>query len=92
MNERVARTGTERRRMRRSRELEGFSAHLALFLTVNVSLFLINLVIGGPWWVAWVGAAWGIALLAHALQVFGPRLLIGPDWEERVAPQRIPRD
>ena len=89
MNERSSRGDTGRRRTRPSPALRRFSSHFALFLTITVGLFLINLAFGGPWWALSLGAAWSIALFAHALQVFGPRLLIGADWEERVAPRRI---
>jgi len=39
--------------------------HIWAYVLVNGALFLINLLIGGGWWVFWPIFVWGIALSAH---------------------------
>jgi hypothetical protein len=62
--------------------LKGFYAHLAVYIAVNLGLFLMCLVTGGMWFV-WPLFGWGIGLLAHAVAVFVISGRFGPDWEER---------
>ncbi len=79
----------ERQRYQRARAhvkaLKGFYIHATTFVLVNLALFAINVLVGGPWWFYWPLLGWGIGLGAHALGVFGfggggPW---GRDWEER---------
>ncbi len=79
----------EQQRYERARKrveaLKGFYIHATVFLLVNIGLFIINALTGGPWWFFWPLIGWGIGLGAHALGVFGfggggPW---GQDWEER---------
>ncbi len=65
----------------RVKELKGFYGHAATFVLVNLGLFVINLLTGGPWWFFWPLIGWGIGLAAHAFNVFGG--VLGRDWEER---------
>jgi fatty acid desaturase len=71
------------RARRRVAEIKGFYIHLVIFALVVGGLFVVNLLVGGPWWVAWVLFGWGIGVIAHgiAVLVHGSRLVA--DWEER---------
>ena len=40
--------------------------HLAIFLLLNLILFLIDFVTGEGWWFYWVTAVWLVALLFQA--------------------------
>ncbi|MEM7220417.1 MAG: 2TM domain-containing protein [Pseudomonadota bacterium] len=71
MNEEQARARIE--------ELKGFYGHLASYVAVNLFLFGINAMTGGPWWFFWPLMGWGIGVVAHAVQTLG----VGGDWEER---------
>ena len=59
--------------------------HAIAFLGVNIALFALNALVGGPWWFYWPLIGWGIGLGLHAFGVFGfggggPW---GREWEER---------
>jgi hypothetical protein len=63
-------------------KLKGFWIHLAVYVIVNASLTLLNLVSRPEkLWFYWVLIGWGAGLLAHALLVFGGGL--GKNWEQR---------
>jgi hypothetical protein len=40
-----------------------FRIHLAIFLLLNLVIFLIDFLTGGGWWFYWVTLVWLIALL-----------------------------
>lgn len=71
------------RARRRVKELKGFYTHAAVFVLVNIGLFVVNLLTGGPWWFFWPLIGWGIGLGVHAFNVFGVGGTLGRDWEER---------
>jgi hypothetical protein len=62
--------------------LRGFYIHLGVFVLVNLGLFLRNM-ISSPdtLWFYWPLIGWGIAVVLHALRVFGGAL--GSNWEEK---------
>ena len=45
----------------------GFFKHLIVFVLVNLFLFGLNVVTGGPWWFQNVLFGWGIGLFFHGL-------------------------
>ena len=71
------------RARKRVKELKGFYTHAAIYVLVNIMLFVINLLTGGGWWFYWPLLGWGIGLGAHALNVFEFGGRLGQDWEER---------
>jgi hypothetical protein len=71
------------RAKRRLAALKGFYVHLFVFAMVMAALFIINLAVGGPWWVLWVLLGWGMGVIAHAVTVFGRTSRLVADWEER---------
>ena len=49
----------------------GFYRHLAVYLVVNLMLFVINLVTSPDYfWAIWPLIGWGIAVAFHALSIF----------------------
>jgi hypothetical protein len=68
-----------------------FYVHFFVFVLVMAGLFVLNLMLGPPWWAQWPFIGWGIGVAAHALAVFWrspkhassrlPKLI--SDWEER---------
>jgi len=71
------------RARKRVEALKGFYTHAAVYVLVNIGLFVINLLAGGSWWFFWPLIGWGIGLAVHALNVFGSGPRLGRDWEER---------
>jgi hypothetical protein len=72
----------EERADRHVRRLQGFYAHLAVYVGVNAMLVVINLLTSpGVFWAIWPILGWGVKLGAHAVAVFG---LPGvADWKVR---------
>jgi hypothetical protein len=62
--------------------LRGFYKHLSVYVIVNLGLFLINMTTSPEsLWFIWPLMGWGIAIVLHALRVFGGTL--GSNWEEK---------
>ena len=66
----------------RVKELRGFYGHLRVYVIVNLGLFLINMTMSPEnLWFFQPLMGWGIAIVLHALRVFGGPL--GSNWEEK---------
>ena len=64
--------------------LKGFYVHLGVYVTINLLLFLINMILSPDrLWFFWPLMGWGIAIALHAFRVFGSGGIFGTDWEER---------
>lgn len=62
--------------------LREFYGHLSVYVIVNTGLFLLNMMISPEsLWFIWPLMGWGIAIVLHALRVFGGTL--GSNWEEK---------
>ncbi|WP_273567328.1 2TM domain-containing protein [Maribacter halichondriae] len=98
-----------RRAKKRVAEIRGFYNHLAVYLVVNVVLFLLRdqmtfillskRVFGNPgfleninWDVYGTPIVWGLALLIHAISVFGKPYVLGRNWEERQIQKYLEKD
>ncbi len=78
-----------RRQVRRERH---FWANLISYGVIIAFLALVNLLTSpGYLWFLWAALGWGIALVFHALDVFGPGRLRGEDWERREVMKRLER-
>ena len=75
----------------RAREIRDFYSHLAVYVAVNIGLFIIDVLSGGGTWFYWPLVGWGIGLAVHAAWVFGPWRAMGEDWEERKAREILER-
>jgi hypothetical protein len=72
----------------RAEMLQGYYIHLLVYVTVNLGLFLINVVTrgeGGTWWFYWPMLGWGIGVLIHTLVTFGG--VFNDEWRERKTQQ-----
>lgn len=69
--------------------LKGFYIHLIVFVCVLSGLAGINVATRSEWWVQWPLFGWGLGILGHAIGVFVPFRLFGPDWEERKIKERL---
>ena len=76
----------------RAKQLKDFYTHAAVYVVVNIGLFLINLLGHGGWWFYWPLIGWGIGLGVHALNVFVLGGRFGQDWEERKARELMDKD
>ena len=64
--------------------LRGFYIHLVVYAAVNTLLFLIDLLASpDSLWFFWPLLGWGIAIVVHAISVFGSGRPLGADWKER---------
>jgi hypothetical protein len=70
------------------KKIKGFYSHLIAYILVNI--FLIILISYNNDWSFWnfgtfsTALFWGIGLGFHALGVFGPDLVFGKSWENRM--------
>jgi hypothetical protein len=78
-------TEAERREraIRRVAAIKGFYVHLAVYVVVNIGLFVVDAFTGPNWWVQWVVFGWGIGVVAHAIAVFGRASKFVTEWEDR---------
>jgi hypothetical protein len=61
--------------------LRDFYRHLAVYVIVNLGLFLINMIVSPEaLWFVWPLIGWGIAVALHAWRVFGAAR--ASSWEE----------
>ena len=78
------------RARQRAADMAGYWRHLTSYGIVIGVLIVINLITwGGYFWAIWPAMAWGIGLLFHTFNTFGPRM--DKDWEERKARELVAR-
>lgn len=68
---------------KRVEDLKGFYIHLALFVAINLGLFVIDVASGGGWWFFWATIGWGIGVVAHGVALFFEHGRWVKRWEER---------
>ena len=79
MNEQEIKYQKAKKRVTALREFYG---HLSVYVIVNLGLFLINMTMSpGSLWFIWPLMGWGIAIVLHALRVFGGTS--ESKWEEK---------
>lgn len=77
--ERTEHDPTSGRSRKRVNQLRSIYVHVAVYLVVNIGLFVLDLVQGdGLQWAYWVAIGWGIGLAVHAVIVF----VFQPRWED----------
>ena len=75
-----------RRARKKVKKKKEFYRHLMSFVSVNMMLFVINLLTSpGHFWFLYPLMGWGIGLMFHYVEVFGiPGFgMLDKDWEER---------
>lgn len=74
------------------RSLRGFYMHALQYVLIVAALWVLNLITQPRHlWVLWVTAGWGLGLFFHALRVFQPSRLFGPEWERVQVERRLGR-
>jgi hypothetical protein len=74
---------------RRVKAKIGFQIHALVFVLVNLGLFAMNMVGGGPRWQGWPLFAWGIGLAVHGIVTCID--LRGEGYRERMLANEIER-
>jgi hypothetical protein len=73
-----------RKARRKVLAIKGFYIHLFFFTTVNIALFIINMLTSRDHlWFYWPLLGWGIGVTAHGFSVYGIIGLFGKEWEEK---------
>jgi hypothetical protein len=78
-----------RRARRRVNRRLGFFVHALVFTLVNLALWAINRVAGGPPWHLGALSGWGLGLAIHGLVTV--LALQGEGWRERLLAQEVER-
>ena len=82
----------------RVKKLKGFYIHAAVYVLVNIMIMIINiqnLETGESYFKLenfFTAFFWGIGLLAHALSVFLPGIILGDNWEQRKINELMEKD
>jgi hypothetical protein len=66
---------------KRVKELRGFYIHAAVYVIVNVGLFVFDLVRDDGWTFQWTAIGWGIGLAVHGFVVMSAGRM--SSWEDR---------
>jgi len=67
----------------RAQELKAFYGVIALYVVVNIVLFVIDMLTTGGTWFYWPLLGWGIGMAAWGVEIYGVWGRFGRDWEER---------
>jgi hypothetical protein len=68
----------------RVEEIKGYYIHLAIYVLVNIFLFLLNALTNpSEWWFYWTTFGWGIGILAHTFATFGIGNMLGEKWKNQ---------
>jgi len=82
----------EREAMKFVEGLRGFYGHLMSYVLVIGGLFVINYLSNPDYiWAWWPMLGWGLGLASHAINLFQPFKLFGPEWERRQVEKRLGR-
>lgn len=75
------------------KNLKGFYLHLIVIAFVLPCLLAFNLYITpSDIWIGWVAVPWALAVVLHAVLIFGPNRLFGANWEQREFEKRMARN
>jgi len=84
--------------LKRVKEIKGFYTHLVVYLVINAMIVIVNIQDLDPGESYFqfsnftTAFFWGIGLVAHALSVFVPSMIMGKNWEERKIKQLMEKE
>jgi uncharacterized integral membrane protein len=84
--------------VKRVKKIKGFYSHLVVYIVINIMVFILNAqsINEGESYFQWKTLTtpffWGIGLLAHALSVFLPSMILGNNWEEKKIKELMDKD
>jgi len=74
----------ERKARKRVKEIKGYYEHLAAYISVNLFLFILNMMVTPTFlWCLFPLLGWGIGLFTHTISIFGFFGIGGQKWEEQ---------
>jgi hypothetical protein len=74
---------------KRVKKIKGFYTHATVYVVINIAIILskVDYHDNGSWSFELrdfsTALFWGIGLVAHAMSVFMPGMILGKNWEER---------
>lgn len=75
---------TEREAIEYVKNLKAFHLNWITFLVIIPVLYFVNLQVSPDrLWIYTVGAAWGMAIVLHAIVIYGLFSVFGGEWEQR---------
>ena len=83
---------------KRVKEIKSFYTHLVVYLVINLMIVVVNIQNLDPGETYFqfknftTAFFWGLGLIAHALSVFLPSVLMGKNWEERKIKELMNKD
>lgn len=63
-------------------DIKGLYIHLAIYVAINLGLFLVDVLSGSGWWFYWTTIMWGMGVSAHAVAIYFDQGLRVRRWEE----------
>ncbi len=74
----------ERKARKRVKEIKGYYGHLATYISVNLFLIVLNLMVSPSYlWCLFPLLGWGIGMFTHTVSIFGFFGVGGKNWEEQ---------
>ena len=77
---------------KRVKEIRGFYFAAMAYAVVIPSLWVLNLVMGGPIWAHWPMIGWPIGLTVQSLSVFAGRSFFGVEWQQKKIDEIMARE
>ena len=77
---------------KRVKQIKGFYFAAMAYAVVIPSLWVLNLVSGGPIWAHWPMIGWGIGLTVQGMTVFAGRSFFGTEWEQKKVDEIMARE
>ena len=68
----MTRDGQYLRAMKRVMAKRGFYRHLTVYVAVTILLGVVDVATGGTLWFQWPLLGWGIGVILHGFNTFGP--------------------
>ena len=83
-------TFEEERAMREVEDLKSLYVHATSFALIVPIFWIMNFIwLDGGWWAIWPTLGWGLGLAGHAVSVYNPLKLFGPEWERKQIEKRL---